>query len=260
MSYKTIIKTVILVLFLGQVTLSAQCPIEDCGPSGSGAAEAAIELPSPTITLIEMDFEGITPGNIMVSDLTDAYPGTTLSDVNALFSTTAANGFYNFQAGGGNALGFELESIVTSTEADGDLSIIAESDEFKSVDQLTISLSESTTEVGFQIGDWNEDFNILLFDGAANVGMLQVNTGCGGTPTCVPPIHFIQSDTPFDSFVLTEGGTAANWVLASLHLPESTMDDVEIVPTMGEWGIICLSIILMIFGVIAVRQRQTKIA
>lgn len=36
--------------------------------------------------------------------------------------------------------------------------------------------------------------------------------------------------------------------------------EVEVVPTMGEWGLICLGILLMIFGVVAVQQRKSAIA
>ena len=35
---------------------------------------------------------------------------------------------------------------------------------------------------------------------------------------------------------------------------------VEIVPTLGEWAVICLGLLMMIFGIVAVGQRQTRMA
>lgn len=45
----------------------------------------------------------------------------------------------------------------------------------------------------------------------------------------------------------------------SLFLGEAP-EDVEVVPTMGEWGVISLGLMMVIFAVVAIRQRKTAIA
>ena len=37
-------------------------------------------------------------------------------------------------------------------------------------------------------------------------------------------------------------------------------EDVEIVPTMGEWGVICLTIALLTFGIVAIREEKVVLA
>jgi len=42
--------------------------------------------------------------------------------------------------------------------------------------------------------------------------------------------------------------------------PEDTGDDIEIVSTMGEWGVICLTIALLTFGIVAIREEKVVLA
>ena len=52
--------------------------------------------------------------------------------------------------------------------------------------------------------------------------------------------------------------TVNSWALNTSGAPalvDPAVCDVEIVPTMGEWGLICLNLFLMIFGVTAIRQN-----
>ena len=52
--------------------------------------------------------------------------------------------------------------------------------------------------------------------------------------------------------------TITNWALNTTGAPavvDPAVCVVETVPTMGEWGLICLNFLLMIFGVQAIRQH-----
>ncbi len=95
------------------------------------------------------------------------------------------------------------------------------------------------------IGDTGENWNDcgLAFDVANNI-LYAVNSS--------GELYSINPSTAMITFLSDTGlGTGNDYGLAY-------QNDVPPIPTLSQWGIIALSIVMLIFGVVAVRQRQVK--
>lgn len=76
----------------------------------------------------------------------------------------------------------------------------------------------------------------------------------------------------FPVMATDEAGLIAGDVYINLHTPNNpggelrgqlaltvVPDEVEVIPTMGQWGLMALGLLVMIFGVVSIRQRQTDL-
>ncbi len=84
---------------------------------------------------------------------------------------------------------------------------------------------------------------------------------CTTTPACTS-FNFDSSEVDafvsdgvvsFQAFEFGEIGAFCDSNFVSMEL---TLCTDNIIPTMGEWGLICLTITLLIFGIVAIRQKQ----
>lgn len=108
-----------------------------------------------------------------------------------------------------------------------------------------------------------------LFDSGntieTNVGNIIENFVCGGA-SCMgetfastedPGIIPSNSDNPYFTFSAPAGSAAASLGSGAVLAPSS---GVTAVPTLGEWALICLALIMMIFGVVTLKERKLAIA
>lgn len=84
--------------------------------------------------------------------------------------------------------------------------------------------------------------------GGANPGETQLLDGTSG-----------GNDGTLNLFALN--GCASNWVCATTcMIPALMLEPAIAIPTLSQWGIIMLSILLLVFGVVAVRNKQAFLA
>jgi len=235
---------VLAMTLVGSTPAAAQD--EDTGSNViSTPSGLAMEIPGMTIPNIVFDFDALPAGPVTVADMQTAFPGSALANIT--ITPRAATGGYNFQTGGGRAL-------AGNTDLSGSLFLVdPPAGVFGEADDVTITLSELTTEVGFEIGDWAGPFNCNLFDGAAPVGSVQVST-VGDVRT-----HFVGSDIPFDTIVLTANpdNPPANWVVPTLYIAEGTQVNVLEIPTLGTVGLALLVLVLAGLAIMMLRRRRT---
>lgn len=98
-----------------------------------------------------------------------------------------------------------------------------------------------------------------------NVGNIIENFVCGGA-SCMgetfastedPGIIASNSADPYFTFAAPAGSAAAALGVGATLAPSS---GVTAVPTLGEWALICLALIMMIFGVVTLKERMLAIA
>lgn len=231
----------IYIAFLSLVLIgeaNAQCDPTDCA-SFSNLIPDANEIMAPTIPLVEINFAGFPAGPITLDQINDAFPNSSLLEINSY--PRAGTGNYDFQ-NDGNAL---------NSDQNGDLVVIPNFGTFTNVDSMSFSLRELTTEFGFMIGDWAGPFNVLLYNGSTFIDQVQVSTLNG------PLTNYIQNDVPFNRVVLTAlpDNGPANWVVIRLFVPVY----VAPIPTIGQWGLIVLSLMVFIAGVGYFKYSRTNV-
>lgn len=93
-------------------------------------------------------------------------------------------------------------------------------------------------------------------------------SGSLGSGPWAPPITVVGNNSTGNALQSSDNGSTFGSMLdsgtnTSQGLPfiiTAATKNLEVVPTMGEWGLISLGMLLMIFGVVAVGQRKTAIA
>lgn len=209
---------------------------------GDSPSLVTVEIPSMTVPNVIMDFDLMPAGATSLVAITTAFPGSMLSGLT--FSTRAGTGTYDFQTGGGRAL-------TANSDGSGNLVLIdPPADIFGEADALTIDLSGNSTEIGFEIGDWSGPFNVELYDGAVQVGLIQVDTSSDNRS------HVVQSDVPFNRVVLTAlpDEPGANWVVAELVIEDAPAP----VPAVTEWGMIVFLVFAGLGSVYYLRRKKIE--
>lgn len=105
------------------------------------------------------------------------------------------------------------------------------------------------------------DMAVVLWDN----GDFAYVYGSGNTEDGLSSTTGVLNDVPMDlglDFIPcnTDGqgfGTALESICV-LNPPPPPVDVVEVIPTMGEWGLICLMLILMSVGIIAIRRENVS--
>ena len=125
-------RTLCLALF--SVSAAAQvCPPEDCAqPLGEFRPKALVPIGAMTVPNVEMDFDALPAGPTSVAAIQAAFPGSSLANIT--LNTRAGSGFYNFQAGSGNAIG-------ANPDNSGTLSVIPVNGTFQNMNSVVIQLS-----------------------------------------------------------------------------------------------------------------------
>lgn len=100
-----------------------------------------------------------------------------------------------------------------------------------------------------------------------NTGNLVENFVCGGA-SCMGETFastddpgFVPDDgsDPYYTFMIPAGSPAAA-IGAGATLAPAAIASVSTVPTLGEWGLIILSIMILIFGVVSIKERSLTLA
>lgn len=149
-------------------------------------------------------------------------------------------------------------------------------------DNMVVTPSEDITAASiFLEGTLNMVNNIIanslpegavdLFDSGntieTNTGNLIENFVCGGA-SCMdetfastedPGIVPDNSADPYFVFMIPSGSEAAT-IGAGATMAPAAIASVSTVPTLGEWGLIVLSIILLIVGVVTIKERDLALA
>ncbi len=226
----------------------AQNP-QDNGAWTGGFNDAMAEIPAMTVPAIIFDFDLMPQGPTTPGDVLAQFPNSAVTGMAFSQCTGSSPGNYGFQPNG-RALAANPDLslglyLVDPTEAP-----------FGCFDDLTVTFSEMITEFGVQIGDWSGPMNFTVFDGAANVGTIQVNT-------LNAPVHYVESTVPFDSLVISAfpDNPGANYVFPTLVFPEVVAQPTptptpteEAIPTLGNSGIVLLIILIAGIGLVVMRR------
>lgn len=214
---KALSRSVLLALAIVSIgsTADAQGP-EDVG-SGviSAPTGSLIEIPAPTVGMVDFNFDLLPPGLITLEEIQDGIMmGHVLADGD--IEGRPGNGTYNFQTEGGRALG----RVPDASLGDDDAFLVdPPSGDFGEADEIVVVFSSTATEFGFQIGDWAGPFDVECFNGATSVGRVTVDTAGGALQ------HWVQSAAEFDTCLMTAlpANPAANWVIPSFQIPDSVV-------------------------------------
>lgn len=208
MSVKIAVRSITLAVALCAIALPATAQDEDHGVSSGAFNDAMSEIPALTAPTVTLDFDLMPQGPTTVAAIQAAFPNSGVTNVVHSACTGAAAGVYNFQPNG-RAL---------AANPDGSLGLFLvdpPSGPFGCYDDVTITFAAPITQFGVQIGDWSGPINLTVFDGAANVGTLQVTTTNA-------PTHLVESTVPFDSLMISAfpDNPQANYVVPTLIFPE----------------------------------------
>jgi len=103
----------------------------------------------------------------------------------------------------------------------------------------------------FNVG---EDFTVEVFGASGSLGTTTV-TSDGLTPVFFGAL----ASEDITSITMTSVNADIGELFSAISFDLCT-ESAEAVPTMGEWGVICLSLGLLIFSVVAFKERETVIA
>ncbi len=198
------------------------------------------EIPAMSVPHTVLDFDQLPAGPTTLEDIINQFPGTALSGFT--FITDPGTSTYNFQTGGGRAL-------APNPDESGALYLVDPDGIFGEANSLIIELDMLISQFGFEIGDWGGPFNAILYNGNNLIGTVTVFTFDDERT------HFLRSAEPFDRIELTAHpqNLRANWVVPSLILPSG---DSLAVPTISEWGMISMAILLGLFSLLVISRKK----
>lgn len=218
---------------------------EDVGEgSATGGSRAMSEIPAFTVDSVVLDFDALPVGPTTVAAIQAAFPNSAIADIVTV--PRAATGNYGYQNASGNALACD-------PDGSGNLAIISSVDGlFGEADGITFVLTGYCTQFGFGIGDWSGGFNCNVYDGATNVGSIQVDTTTGSAAGTPGSWHVVESTVPFDRVELTAlpDYPSANWVIHQIQTEQGIA-----IPTLSQWGLMAF-IALFLIGALVVARRM----
>jgi uncharacterized repeat protein (TIGR01451 family) len=192
---------------------------EDNGVWTGGGADAMSVIPAMTVPSVTLDFDLMPAGATTVGAIQAQFPTAGIVDMVFDPCTGSSPGGYNTNPSGralaadpSGSLGLFLVDPPTGS--------------FGCSDALTITLAGLVTEVGVQVADWNGPFDVVVYDGAAQVGIITIDTTGA-------PLIFVESTVPFDSVVFTAipAFPAANYVFPTIVVPEQAQGDADLAIT-----------------------------
>ena len=126
-------------------------------------------------------------------------------------------------------------------------------------DDLVITFTQPVNSASFEF-IWPlgpaADFSVEVFGASGSLGSAVV-TSNGATPVFVGAL----ASENITSIVISDMGQVLGELLTSLSfdLCEEAAEDIAPIPTMGEWGLMVLGIMLLIFGLVAVNQKRSTV-
>ena len=202
------------------IVLPASAIDQDNGTWTGGSADAMAEIPAMTVPAITLDFDLMGPGATTVAAIQAAFPNSGVTNIVFSTCTGSSPGSYNTNPSG-RAL---------AADPNGSLALFLvdpPTGAFGCSDVLTITFASLITEFGCQVADWNGPVTYTVFDGAANVGTIDLDTTGA-------PLQFAQSTVPFDSLTISTfpANPGGNWVVPTLVFPEAqALGDADIALT-----------------------------
>jgi len=191
------------------IVLPASAIDQDNGTSTSGFPDAMSEIPAMTVPAVTLDFDLMGPGATTVAAIQAAFPNSGVTNIVFSTCTGSTPGGYNTNPSG------------RALAADPNLSlglflVDPPSGAFGCFDDMTITFAAPITEFGSQVADWNGPVTYTVFDGAANVGTIDLDTTGA-------PLQFAQSTVPFDSLMISTfpANPGGNYVFPTLVFPEA---------------------------------------
>ncbi len=168
-----------------------------------------VEIPALTTLSTRVDADRINNGAAGATTLNAiraaGLPYVAQIEAFVLAPNIAAQGFYNWNIGGGNGIGLSPS---------GQLSTIPPASFFNAFD-LTIDLELETTEMGFSVGDWSGSM-VVEFRHKDDDSLVASHTTSLFTSIAT---KFLRSPASFDRIVIKADTDTANWVLTDLYVP-----------------------------------------
>jgi uncharacterized repeat protein (TIGR01451 family) len=208
------------ILAIAAVGLLVGLPVmaqdEDNGAWTGGSADAMSQIAAMTVPSVTMDFDLMPAGATTVAAIQAQFP--TAGVTNMVFSscTGSTPGTYNTNPSGralaadpNGSLGLFLVDPPTGA--------------FGCSDSLTIDLAGYVTEFGAQVADWDGPIDFVVYDGAAQVGLITLDTTGA-------PLQFMASTVPFNRIVVTAlpAYPGANYVFPTLVFAEQVQGDADL--------------------------------
>jgi len=221
---------------------------EDNGAPGNASPDAMSQIAAMTVPAVTLNF-GLMPGGATtVAAIQAQFPDAGITDIVFSACTGAQPGTYDTNP--------STRALAADPSGSLGLFLVDPQGAFGCFDDITITFSGPITQFGAQIADWNGPMNFNVYDGASNVGSIQLDTTSS-------PLQFVESTVPFDSLVITAfpDFPVANYVFPNLVFPEVIAQPTptptpveEAVPTLGSGGIVLLVILIAGIGVIVMRR------
>lgn len=170
-----------------------------------------VEIPALTILSTRVDADRLNNGAAGTTTLAAirAAGVPLVAQIEAFVATPniAAQGFYNWNIGGGNGIGLSPT---------GQLATIPPASFFNAFD-LTLDLGVESDEFGFSVGDWSGGM-MLEFRRKADNSLVATHTTSLFTSIAT---KFFRAPDEFDRIVIKADTDTANWVLTDLHIAAS---------------------------------------
>jgi len=189
---------------------------EDNGTWTGGHADAMSQIAAMTVPSVTMDFDLMPAGATSVAAIQAQFPTAGVTDMVFSPCTGSSPGVYNTNPAGralgadpGGSLGLFLVDPPTGA--------------FGCTDSLTIDLAGYVTEFGAQVADWNGPMDFVVYDGAAQVGILTLDTTSA-------PLQFMASTVAFNRIVITAipAWPGANYVFPTLVFAEQVQGEADL--------------------------------
>lgn len=179
------------------------------GVLGASLCAQVVEIPALTTLSTRVDADRLNNGAAGATTLTAIRAAGVpyVAQIEAFVATpnTAAQGFYNWNIGGGNGIGLSTT---------GQLSTIPPASFFNAFD-LRIDFDLETTEFGFSVGDWSGGM-VVEFRRKSDNSLVASHTTSLFTSIAT---KFLSSPAAFDRVVIKADTDTANWVLTDLYVP-----------------------------------------
>ena len=127
-------------------------------------------------------------------------------------------------------------------------------------DDLVITFTQPVNSASFELiwplGTGVEDFSVEVFGASGSLGSTIITSN-----GVIPVFLGTLASENITSIVISDMGGGFGELLTSLSfdLCEEAPEDVAPIPTMGEWGLMVLGIMLLIFGLVAVNQKRSTV-
>ncbi len=219
---------------------------QDNGTWAGGFTDAMAEIPAMTVPAVTLDFDLIPQGATTVAAIQAAFPGSGITNITFATCTGSGPGVYDTVPSG--------RALAANPDFSLGLYLVDPNGDFGCSDDITITFGTPITEFGSHVADYGGPLTYTVFDGAANVGTIDLDAAA---------LRYAESTVPFDSLVISTfpGNPGGNYVFPTLVFPEVVAQPTptptpteEAIPTLGNSGIVLLIILIAGIGLVVMRR------